>query len=87
MFQFEKGGQQKNNLRSGDNDLSVNELLVEGGVLTILVGGGDEGVTPVLEPLADTKLVLGGTEQTGLVFGVDATLFGIIVSNWVWREG
>lgn len=48
---------------SGDDDLSIYELLVELGVLTILVGGGNEGVTLILEPLADAELVLSGAEQ------------------------
>lgn len=58
------------NIRSGDDDFSINKLLVKGRVLTILVGGGDEGVTLRLEPLAQTKLVLSGTEKAGLVLGV-----------------
>lgn len=48
--------------RSGDDDLGVNKLLVEGGVLALLVGGGHQSVAGILEPLANTKLVLGGTE-------------------------
>ena len=28
----------------------------------------------VFEPLPDTELILGGSEETGLVFGVGATL-------------
>lgn len=63
------------NERSGDNDFSVDELLVEGGVLALLVGGGYQGVTLVLEPLADAKLVLGGTEQLRLLLGVLTTLY------------
>lgn len=52
-------------LRSGDDNLSIDELLVELGVLTLLVRGGDQGVALVLEPLAETKLVLGSTEELG----------------------
>lgn len=63
------------NLRSGDDNLSVDKLLVEGGVLALLVGGGHESVTGILEPLANTKLVLGGTEKTRLLLGVLTTLF------------
>lgn len=55
---------------SGDDDFSVNKLLVKGRILTLLVGGGDEGVALGLEPLAQTKLVLSGTEKAGLVLGV-----------------
>ena len=61
-------------LRSGDDNLGVDKLLVEGGVLTLLVGSGDESVTGILEPLANTKLVLGGTEKTRLLLGVLTTL-------------
>lgn len=50
-------------LRSGDDDLGVYELLVELGVLALLVGGGDEGVTLVLEPLADAELILSCAEK------------------------
>jgi hypothetical protein len=50
---------------SGDDDLSIDELLVELGTLTVLVGGGNEGVALVLEPLADAELVLSGTEKAG----------------------
>jgi hypothetical protein len=49
--------------RRGNDDFSVDELLVELGVLALLVGSGDEGVALVLEPLADAELVLGGSEE------------------------
>jgi hypothetical protein len=58
------------NLRSGDDDFGVNHLLLEDTALALLVGGGHESVSLVLEPLADTELVLGGTEETGLLLGV-----------------
>ena len=57
-------------LRSGDNDFSVNHLLLEHAALTLLVRGSDESVSLVLEPLADTELVLCGTEETRLLLGV-----------------
>ncbi len=44
--------------RCGDDNFSVCELLVELGVLALLVGGGDESVSLILEPFAETKLVL-----------------------------
>lgn len=56
--------------RSGDDDFGIDELLVEGRVLALLVGGGDQSVALLLEPLAQTELVLGGTQQTGLLLGV-----------------
>lgn len=46
-------------IRRGDDDLSVDQLLVELGVLALLVRGGDESVSLILEPFANTKLVLG----------------------------
>lgn len=58
------------NLRSGDNDFSVDHLLLEHTALALLVGCSDESVPLVLEPLADTELVLCGTEETRLLFGV-----------------
>ena len=51
------------NLRSGDDDLGVDELLVEGRALALLVGGGHEGVAGILEPLADAQLVLSRAEK------------------------
>ena len=50
-------------IRSSDDDLGIDKLLVELGVLALLVGGGDEGVAGILEPLSDAKLVLSGSEQ------------------------
>jgi hypothetical protein len=50
-------------VRGGDDDLGVDKLLVELGVLTLLVGGGDEGVTLVLEPFADAEFVLCSSEE------------------------
>jgi hypothetical protein len=50
---------------SGNDDLSIDELLVELGVLALLVRGSNEGVALVLEPLADAKLVLRGAEKFG----------------------
>jgi len=59
---------------SSDDDFSVDELLVKGGVLALFVGCGYQGVTLVLEPLADAELVLGGTEQLRLLLGVLTTI-------------
>ena len=63
------------NIRSGDNDFSVNHLLLEHAALTLLVRGSDESVSLVLEPLADTELVVCGTEETRLLLGVLLALF------------
>lgn len=45
-------------------------MLVKGGVLAILVRGGNELVTLVLDPLPYAELVLGGTEHLRLLSGV-----------------
>lgn len=50
-------------IRSCDDDLSVDELLIELGVLTLLVGGGNKGVTLLLEPRADAELILSRAEK------------------------
>ena len=60
--------------RSSDDDLGVDKLLVKGGALALLVGGGHQSVAGILEPLADTELILGGSEQTRLLLGVLTTL-------------
>ena len=57
-------------LRCGDDDLSVNKLLVELAVLAVLVGGRHKSVALVLNPLPDPELVLGRPEQSRLVLGV-----------------
>lgn len=49
--------------RSGNDDLGVNELLVESRVLTLLVRGGNESVTLVLEPFPNAELVFGGSQK------------------------
>lgn len=49
-------------IRSGDDDFSVDEFLVESRVLALLVGSGDQGVTLLLEPLPQAELVLSGTQ-------------------------
>ena len=54
-------------LRCGDDDFSVNELLVELAVLTLLVRGSHKSVALVLNPFPQTKLVLCGTEKTRLL--------------------
>jgi hypothetical protein len=64
----------------GDDDFSVDELLVEGGVLALLVGGGDQGVASIFQPLADAELVLGGTKQSRLLLGVLTTLCHVLAN-------
>lgn len=60
----------KSNLRSGDDDLGVDELLLENAVLALLVRGRHESVALVFNPLPDTELVLGRAQQLGLLLGV-----------------
>lgn len=50
----------------GDDDLGILDVLAELGVGRVLVGGDDELVALLLEPVSDAELVLDGTEQTGL---------------------
>ena len=50
--------EKKVGIRCGDDNLRVYQLLVELGVLAFLVGGGDESVSLILEPFANTKFVL-----------------------------
>jgi hypothetical protein len=59
---------------SSNNDFGINEVLVKGRVLALLVGCGDELVALLLDPLAQTELVLGGTEQLGLFLCVLETI-------------
>lgn len=66
-------------VRSGDDDLGIDELLVELGALTVLVGGGNQSVALVLEPLADAELVLGGSEKLGNLC-VKAMLVAVLVN-------
>lgn len=65
-------------LRSGNDDFGVNHLLLEDTALALLVGGGHESVSLVLKPLADTKLVLCGTEETRLLLGVLLALIDVV---------
>jgi len=51
---------------SGDDNLGIDNLLVEGRVLAFLVIGDDVGVALRLEPFSDSELVLNGPEQPGL---------------------
>lgn len=50
-------------VRGGNDDLGVNKLLVELGVLALLVGCGDESVALVLEPFSDAELIFCGSKQ------------------------
>lgn len=54
---------------SGDEDLSVLNVLLEGTAFAFLVRGRDEFVSLLLEPVGDAELVLDSTEETGFFFG------------------
>jgi hypothetical protein len=45
-------------IRCSDDDFGVYELPVERGVLALLVGSSNESVSLILEPFANTELVL-----------------------------
>ena len=70
--------------RGSDDDFCVNEVLVEFRALTFLVRGGDELVTLLLDPFPQAKLVFGGAEETGLLFGVLVALKSV---NWGHSTG
>jgi len=55
--------------RSGDDDFSIDNLLVESRIGAFLVIGNDIGVALGFEPFSDSKLILNGTEQSGLFPG------------------
>lgn len=64
-------------LRSGDDDLGIDQFLVKGGVLGVLVVGGDESVTLALNPLSQAEFILDGTEKTGLLLSAFAALHNL----------
>lgn len=53
--------EQELDARCCDDDFSIHELLIELAILALLVTSSDKSVALILEPLADTELVLGGT--------------------------
>ena len=73
-------GRSAENVRCGDDDFGINEVLIELRVLTLLIRGGDELVALLLDPLPQTKLVLGGSEKTGLLLSVDAALVTLLIA-------
>lgn len=70
-------------LRSGNDDLRVDELLVEGRVLALLVGSGDQSVALVLEPFAQAELVLGGSKQTGNLDELEIFESVLLYRSWL----
>ena len=61
-------------LRCSNDHLCVYEVFVEGRVLAFLVGSGDELMALILDPLPDSKLILGAAKQLWLVLGMLASL-------------
>ena len=59
---------------SGDDDFSIDNLLVKSRVFAFLVIGNDKGVALGFEPISDSKLILNRTEQSGLFLGPRITL-------------
>ena len=57
-------------LRCGDDDLSIDQFLVEFRILTVLVGGRHQSVSLVLEPFADSEFVLRCAQEFRDLFGV-----------------
>jgi hypothetical protein len=53
-------GGERGIIRSSYYDLSINELLIELGVLALLIRSSDESVALLLDPFPDAQLVLGG---------------------------
>jgi hypothetical protein len=45
-------------IRSGDDNLSIDELPVEGRVLAFLIRSSNESMSLILKPFANTELVL-----------------------------
>lgn len=60
--------------RSCDDDFSIDNLLVERRVFSLLVVGDDIGVSLGFEPFSDSELILNCTEQSGLFLGPFTTL-------------
>ena len=46
-------------LRGGDDDLCINQVLVERGVFTLFIGCGNQLVTLVFNPFPDSEFVFG----------------------------
>ena len=61
-------------LRGCDDDLCVDELLVEGAAIAILIASGYQRVSLLLEPFSNSELVLGRTQELRNFFGVLSTV-------------
>jgi len=80
--------------RSGDDDFSVDDLLVEHRVFSLLVVCDDVGVALGFEPFSDSELIFNCAEQSGFFLGPFTTLvencknFDLLrnVSGNLWRR-
>lgn len=50
------------NSRGGYDDLGIDQFLVKGGVLALLIRSGHQGMTLLLEPFPNPEFVLSGPE-------------------------
>jgi len=75
-------------LRSGDDDLRIDQFLVEFGVLALLIGGGNEGVALIFEPFPYSQLILRRTDHFSVIGGVlsaivqDKEYFPLQLKGW-----
>ena len=68
-------------LRGGDDDFGIDQFLVKLGVLALLVGGCNQGVALVFQPLPDTELILGCSEELRYLLGVLSALVTLRISH------
>lgn len=57
-------------LRGGDDDLCIDQMLIEGGVFTLLIGRRNQLVALVFYPFPEPELILGRPKQFWNFFGV-----------------
>ena len=57
-------------LRCGDDDLSIDQFLVEFRILAIFVGGRYQCMSLILKPFANSEFVLGCAQEFGDILGV-----------------
>ena len=53
--------------RRSDQDVRINNLFPELAVGAFFARGGDQGMTLFFQPVGDTELVLGGSQESGLL--------------------
>lgn len=75
------------NSRGSDDNLSIKQLLVKGRVLSLLIRGGHKGMSLILEPFADTELILGRPEELWDFSRVLLALLQTLSTNPLKRQG